>query len=119
MEGGAPCSPFRWGSTREESFPRGVLREAVDEVGAADGPVGPRHTRPAGLEVAVHLDQGRVAEWMGLDEVPVDVGGARPGPGADRGAVADRHRGFATGFENRADGFVEAVEECESVRAAG
>jgi hypothetical protein len=40
-------------------------------------PVGPRHAGPGGLEVAVHLDQCRVAERMGLDEVPVDVLGAR------------------------------------------
>ena len=76
----------------------GSWRETVDEVRAADGPVGPRHARPAGLEVAVHLDQGRVAERVGLDEAPVDVVGARPGPGADRGAVADRHRGFGNRF---------------------
>src|SRR6187431_611474 len=54
--------PASGGSAREESFPCGVLREAVDEVGAAHGPVGPCHARPAGLEVAVHLDQGRVAQ---------------------------------------------------------
>ena len=98
---------------REEPLPRGVGRGAVDEVLAADGSACPRPARPAGLEVAVDLDHGRVAEWVGPDE----------GPASMLSAWAPAHVRIAapwliatavsaSGGEDRAHGFVEAIEEC-------